>query len=460
MGTKDTAAIFTTTQISPIRAGEIGWMWATFYDIVSIWGPSGDTWTEVKRYPQVEEKDGNEGWVLACRFGARIAAETGLGSYAVEWQDGVPVHQHIIPFVFDQSPSSGFALILRKSDLTYGGPGPSLDWHGILDQYSGCQPNVYNDLTGLGLWLLDPNGNLKGSNPLGGQMLKRLASNGFDHAEVLKAMCYHQVVRDHCAVECTRALGQFQVSASAIPLFAGPDFAGVMLLVEDTTRLRKKEKEILGKSAVIREIHHRVKNNLQTITSLLRLQMRRVRSRHLEKILNETVHRILSIALIHESLSRDGLESIEIQRTIESIMEMVLENMVPPNKKILGEVTGEEVYLDAGQASYVALCVTELIQNAVEHAFPYRSSGMVRVTVKQSEHNVIVTVEDNGVGISPARKDSHSLGLRIVETISKSNLQGTFLIEGHRYGTIGTLTFPLDDPSGSEMVETSPNNGG
>lgn len=197
-----------------------------------------------------------------------------------------------------------------------------------------------------------------------------------------------------------------------------------------------------SKSAVIKEIHHRVKNNLQTIASLLRLQMRRLNSKKVEKAFNESINRISSIALIHEELSRGGIDKINIKSATANIMEMVLSSMVPPGKNITGELGGADIYQDADKASSLSLCITELLQNSVEHAFPMRKKGVILVEITEVDNDAVITIRDNGIGFS-GRKAKNSLGLEIIEMITVEKLKGTFTIEGHMDGTVSVIRFPL-----------------
>lgn len=196
------------------------------------------------------------------------------------------------------------------------------------------------------------------------------------------------------------------------------------------------------KSAVIKEIHHRVKNNLQTIASLLRLQMRRVNSKKVENAFNESINRISSIALIHEELSRGGIDKINIKSATANIMEMVLSSMVPPGKNITGELSGSDIYQDADKASSLSLCITELIQNSVEHAFQMRKKGVIKVDISEVDGEAVITISDNGIGFG-GKKNRHSLGLEIIEMITVEKLKGTFVINGQINGTTSVIRFPL-----------------
>lgn len=234
----------------------------------------------------------------------------------------------------------------------------------------------------------------------------------------------------------------FELTVIKIPVIVKKESIGSFVIIADNTLNKKNEKELNNKKAVIKEIHHRVKNNLQTIASLLRLQMRRVNSKTVEKAFKESINRISSIALIHEELSKGGIEKINIKSTIASIMEMILSTMIPPGKDIKGQLIGLDIYTDANKVSSLSLCVTELIQNSVEHAFLFRKKGTINVKIEESEGYVIITVEDDGIGLT-RKKNKNSLGLEIIEMITNETLRGTFSIEGHLYGTQSQIKFPI-----------------
>lgn len=237
-------------------------------------------------------------------------------------------------------------------------------------------------------------------------------------------------------------IGQYELIEIMIPVVMKDNIKGAFIILSDNTVIQNREKELLNKSAVIKEIHHRVKNNMQMIASLLRLQMRRVKSKAVEKAFQESINRISSIALIHEELSKEGLDEINLKETVTAIMDMILGNMVSPSKSIKGIIEGNDILINANKASSISLCITELIQNAVEHAFVFRRKGTIVIRIQQEdENNILVSVEDDGIGYNPIKKPS-SLGLEIIEMITEETLKGSFKIEGHTYGTKSTIVFP------------------
>lgn len=239
----------------------------------------------------------------------------------------------------------------------------------------------------------------------------------------------------------------FEITAINIPILSRNEILCQFVILAESSW---KYKENAYNTVVIKEIHHRVKNNLQTIASLLRLQLRRSKSKVVKKALQESINKISSIAVIHEELSKGGIEKINIKSTTASIMEMILGTLVPHDKDIKGELEGSDIYADANLTSMLSLCLTELIQNSVEHAFQFRKSGNIRIKLEETNGYVTVVVEDDGVGFT-RKKDKNSLGLEIIEMITRESLKGEFTIEGHLYGCKSTVRFPLHALSGRAL---------
>ena len=238
----------------------------------------------------------------------------------------------------------------------------------------------------------------------------------------------------------------FNLSIIINPIISNSKKLGSVIIISDISLIKKKEKELIEKSTVVKEIHHRVKNNLQTITSLLRMQMRRTDSKFIQKAFNESINRILSIAIIHEALSKEDLECVNLKQTVYTIMNMIISNMVEPHKLILGEIYGKDFYLSANYASYLSLCVTELIQNSIEHGFKNANNGLVKVNILEENSQIVISVMDNGSGFSPGKTTNESsLGMTIVNTIIHQKLKGKFSIESSSKGTIAHIRFPKPD---------------
>ncbi len=194
---------------------------------------------------------------------------------------------------------------------------------------------------------------------------------------------------------------------------------------------------------VIREMHHRIKNNLQTVAMLLRMQMAEEENGSARRSLQEAINRILSIAAVHDFLSSHGFHQVDVLSLLEKLGSLLAENMRVPARKIAVEVRGQSFSLSARPATALALAVNELVQNALEHAFVGRDRGTIVVTVGRAGGRFYVEVVDDGVGFSEP-ESRQTLGLQIVRTLVEDDLKGSFLIErGSDGGTRALIEAPF-----------------
>ncbi len=217
----------------------------------------------------------------------------------------------------------------------------------------------------------------------------------------------------------------------------------IMLTIHDETQARYREQELEVKSAMIQEVHHRVKNNLQTIVALLRMSARRASSEETRQALQEGINRIMSVAVIHEFLSHQESQVINIREVSQRIIHQMQQGVLDPEKQIRLDLYGPNVYLPARQATACAMVINELLQNAVEHGYERRSGGTVSVQLADEGDGVTITIQDDGVGL-PADFDheqAESLGLQIVQTLVEHDLRGQFELKGGD-GVRAILSFP------------------
>ena len=236
--------------------------------------------------------------------------------------------------------------------------------------------------------------------------------------------------------------GENYVLLRVLPLITGDRCVGAVALARDVSEIRQKEREISGKDALIREIHHRVKNNLQTIASLLRLQSRRLQSEEAKAALEESVLRIGSIALVHETLSEQPGDVAEFGDVARRIAHMVAEGLVLPEMGVEIKVAGTTGPLGAEIATPLAVTLTELIQNALEHAFPGERGGTIGIELDRAPRELSVVVWDDGVGMSPEADQGARLGLQIVRSLVQE-MGGVFDIKSEA-GTRVELRVPLE----------------
>lgn len=196
------------------------------------------------------------------------------------------------------------------------------------------------------------------------------------------------------------------------------------------------------RSTLMQEMHHRVKNNLQQIASLLRLQLRHSNYKSLEEAINDILARILAISSVHDLLSREDLDTVGIRSVAEALVAHQQHSLIKPDRHIQFQVRGDDVRLSMTQATQVALLLNELIQNAVEHGFEETEAGDVHVTVEFRDGEVALWVSNSGDPL-PEGFDlgkQNSLGLQIVENLSRG-LGGTFKLEVILGWTVAEVKF-------------------
>jgi two-component sensor histidine kinase len=235
-----------------------------------------------------------------------------------------------------------------------------------------------------------------------------------------------------------------------------PVVTGAVMLLRDVSELRRRDRLLLSKDATIREIHHRVKNNLQTISSLLRLQARRLESPEAKAAVAESVRRIRTIALVHETLSREPGDDVAFIEIVRPLLRLVEESLQSPERPMRFMVVGDGGRLAATVVTPLSVVLTELLQNAVDHGFPEGDGGgnvAVRLQVEESE--LLISVIDDGRGIPADFKlaDAKGLGLSIVRTLVTTELAGTIEMRPAHAKELAEVEFvPRDGNTGTVIL--------
>lgn len=195
------------------------------------------------------------------------------------------------------------------------------------------------------------------------------------------------------------------------------------------------------RNTLMQEMHHRVKNNLQQVASLLRLQIRQSHYKSLEEALGDSLSRILAIAAVHELLSRDDLDHVSIKSIASSLGQHMQQSFLLPGKSIAFSVRGDEVYLNTTQATQIALILNEMISNAVEHGFGVTDKGEVHINIEETDGKIGVWVSNDGDPL-PADFDPKGgqLGLQIIRSLVGA-LGGQFEMEDRLGWTVCQVTF-------------------
>ena len=317
--------------------------------------------------------------------------------------------------LFDPAPRVGDGLI-------------RLDVNGVVSYAS---PNARSAFSRLG-WMSEVEGHVLGEVA---QSLARVRPDA--HEETIALGLTGKALK---RVEIENIGGT--IDFTVLPLLQSGDRIGAIVMLNNVTELRRRERELVTKDATIREIHHRVKNNLQTVSALLRLQARRIEDPGASAALNEAVRRIASIALVHETLSSSRDSSVAFDEVLDSLVSHALE-LSPRMNELRIERTGKLGSLEPRIATPLALVITELIHNALEHGLAEEGLAL-GIHVSSSGSELSVTISDDGVGF-PEGFDiatSPNLGLQIVRTLTENELRGNLSLITDEKETRAVLTFP------------------
>lgn len=342
--------------------------------------------------------------------------QTGLPTIGMRGisQEGVPIKQNVVPIYNKNARTIGVLIMEQDISEQVTQEKKVKDLMETAEQLSetlfkvafdeGKVSNILPD----GLLILDNNGYITYYNISARDIFDRIGFRGKKIkrkkiADILPELdLSNDMLAEQMYIETK--IGGLNLTFTSFPL-KGLDetLAGVTMLIRDITEIRVKEKELMLQSVVIKEIHHRIKNNLQTVASLLRLQARRVDSEQTKKALNDSISRILGIAVVHEALSKEGMEVVDVCSVLTQTVDMIFRNMVDHNKHIEINLSCDTFTLFSRQVTSVVLIINELIHNALEHAFVNRDKGIINVEVLQKDHEVSIVVADNGIGFKEKR---------------------------------------------------------
>ena len=318
---------------------------------------------------------------------------------------------------------------------------------------------------GDGVILLDDQGRVAFTSPNAISALRRLGVSGRIQGENLtdlgaeSAATYRAFFTAHPVVEEVER-DESTIVLRCIPLLDSGRVDGAVVLLRDVSELRSRDRLLVSKDATIKEIHHRVKNNLQTISSLLRLHGRRLTEPSAKAAIEESVRRIRSIALVHETLSREAGDEVDFGEVVRPLVRMVEEGLTSPDQPVVFVITGDTGKLPSPTATSLAVVLTELLQNVVDHAYPpgtldAQSAARVRIDLRRGVGILHIAVVDDGVGVGEGFDPGHStsLGMSIVQglvaelggTIEFGPAQrgGSSPVAVHRPGTRVDLSIPV-----------------
>jgi len=222
-----------------------------------------------------------------------------------------------------------------------------------------------------------------------------------------------------------------------------PDEIKALETLAKTAAVSIEHAKLQVRNTLMQEMHHRVKNNLQQVASLLRLQMRHSNYKSLEEALNDCLGRILAIASVHDLLSREDLDHVGIRSIADTLVHHQKSSLMLPNRQIQFQVRGSDVTLNMSQATQLALVLNELIQNAMEHGFKQTQSGEIHINVEEKDDEVSIWVSNSGdslpEGFDPTA--ASNLGLKIVDNLARS-LGGKYKMSDVLGWTVSEVKFP------------------
>jgi len=365
-------------------------------------------------------------------------------------QENILVKQNVEP-IFNENNQVIGCLIVEKdiSEIdSNSAKVPSSIGEGVYDTLVGSMVTKLDVHTYLndGVIIFDRNGKVSSLNPVATSLYQKLG-----YKDDLLELSFENLVLDGTGI--TEILNSSVPKVSEVSLanmtllvkyatmvMGALDQASIVVVIKDVTDERAIEKELILKSVAMREIHHRVKNNLQTIASLLRLQSRRIDNEDIKKSFEESISRIISIAVTHEILAQNGIDDVDIK----TILSKISDNMVQISKKsnvIDIEILGDSLSVKSDIATSIALVVNELLQNSIQYAFTESYNGKIEIIIKKGEKYSNITVADNGIGFDPNSVRPGSLGMKIVDSIIKDKLKGCYTIESNSLGTRTNFDF-------------------
>jgi len=307
----------------------------------------------------------------------------------------------------------------------------------------------WEEWLGNGIFVLGVNGKITYANKNAAWLYRQNVGNEPISNDLLSTLRYESL-RDLLAglkepVEYD--FGDTSYLFQAHPLVAYGDVSGCVVSFQDVTELRRKERQLNAQSAMIREIHHRVKNNLQNVVSLLRLQMHRSESDLVRSEFEACINRILSIARVYDVFAFQSSEPIDLLELAGYILEKLVDNFAMPDQEIKTTVQGKPVKIAAGQAVPMALVINELVTNSLKHGVKSAPTGEISIFVEETDGTVNMLVADSGSEYvdSPSNNPEGKLGLYIVNILICEQLSGEFNLERCGGSTVAKVSFLIND---------------
>lgn len=263
------------------------------------------------------------------------------------------------------------------------------------------------------------------------------------YSSTLKVGRIKKALEDRVGTIDEELYGDIALRQVMIPVVLGVKWKRGILVLQDKTELRKRDQQLLVKNSVIKEVHHRVKNNLQSVAGLLRMQSRRSGSDDVKEALQDSIHRIESMALVHEIVSNFDEDYVALRSIIEELWRLLRQGLGSSDQRIDMDYIGDDIIMSSHKASYVSLVMNELFSNLFKHAFKDRTEGHVQVDVRDVRDDgqgdmLHITIRDTGCGLPDDFESTRQrrLGLQIIDNLVQNELEGTIAWTSQGTGTV------------------------
>ncbi len=283
-----------------------------------------------------------------------------------------------------------------------------------------------------GVIILDADGRIIYANDMADDLYFVLDKESVEKRDIIGHIIVHFPLVDKVMRTGKPAFGDevsenMTLSAWGLPIISGGKVARTVLVLTDVTAIREKERQILVKDSVIKEIHHRVKNSLNTIAGMLRMQARRSKDEDTKEELKRAVSRILGISQIHEILASQSGDQIDINILLDKITRLSIDSLALIPVRVIRESSEDTLIIDSEKALPLAIAANELIHNAIDHGFHGLKEGTLFVSTEVVDHRIHVSIKNDGHPLpSDFNSKTFNLGLQIVKNLSEIELKGAF----------------------------------
>ncbi len=311
------------------------------------------------------------------------------------------------------------------------------------------QPELYEGISVLdGILFFEQDGTILYANRAAKKLgdifgIDRRSQGTSIYSSTLKVGRIKKALEDRVGTIDEELYGDIALRQVMIPVILGVKWKRGILVLQDKTELRKRDQELLVKNSVIKEVHHRVKNNLQSVAGLLRMQSRRSGSDDVKQALQDSIHRIESMALVHEIVSNFDEDYVALRSIIEELWRLLRQGLGSSDQRIDMEYIGEDIIMSSHKASYVSLVMNELFSNLFKHAFKDKTEGRVQVDVREvkdtGQHDMLhITIRDSGCGLPDDFESTRQrrLGLQIIDNLVRNELDGRISWTSQGIGTV------------------------